>query len=244
MTSPLRRVQTECGVALVIALMATTLMLTLGCALVLLSSSETVITANFRAAHEAAYAADAAMERALADLRNVPDWTTVLSGGARSSFADGAPSGGRTLADGVSIDLAQVTNLANCQKPTVCDDAEIAAITADRPWGANNPRWTLYAYGPLADMLGATTVRSAFYVLAFVGDDSSENDDDSTRDGVSVAGEPNPGRAILAVRAEAFGPRNAHRVIEATVARLEVPPEAPGEPASTELHVLSWRDVR
>ena len=82
MTSPLRRVQTECGVALVIALMATTLMLTLGCALVLLSSSETVITANFRAAHEAAYAADAAMERALADLRNVPDWTTVLSGGA------------------------------------------------------------------------------------------------------------------------------------------------------------------
>lgn len=237
-------VHQERGVALVIALMATTMMLTLGSALVLLSSSETVIAANFRAAHEARYAADAAMERALVDLRGVPDWTMVLSGGVRSSFVDGAPSGNRALIDGSSIDLEQVTNLANCQKPTACADAEIAATTTDRPWGANNPRWTLYAYGALAGSLGASTVHSAFYVIVFVGDDPSENDGDPTLDGFSVAGDPNPGRGIVSVRAEAFGPRNAHRVVEATVARLEIAPAAPGEQAFTELRVLSWRDVR
>jgi hypothetical protein len=46
------------------------------------------------------------------------------------------------------------------------------------------------------------------------------------------------------IRAEAFGPRNAHKVIEATVARLAVPPAAPGEQTSTELRVLSWTEVR
>src|SRR5437016_10326833 len=115
----------ETGLALVIALLATTLMLALGGALVLLTSSETVIAANFRAGHEGLYAADAAFERALVDLRTVPDWTRVLSGGERSSFADGAPSGSRTLIDGSVIDLAQIANLANCQKTTTCSNAEI-----------------------------------------------------------------------------------------------------------------------
>ena len=234
----------ERGVALVIAIMAMTLMLTLGGALVLLSSSETVIAANFRTAHEAMYAADAAFERSLADLRGESDWTPVLSGGVRSAFADGPPSGARTLVDGSTIDLDQITNLANCLKPIVCSAADLTAPTTERPWGGNNPRWTLYAYGPLANMLDAPAVRSAFYVVAFVGDDPSENDGDPTRDGFSPAGNPNPGKGIVMIRAEAFGPRNAHKVIEATVARLAVPPAAPGEQTSTELRVLSWTEVR
>src|SRR6185295_19173162 len=94
----------EHGVALVIALMAMTLMLSLGGALILLSSSETAIAANFRAAHEATYAADAVMERALAELGRLPDWTPVLDGGMQSSFIDGPPSVTRTLLDGSAID--------------------------------------------------------------------------------------------------------------------------------------------
>jgi hypothetical protein len=234
----------ERGVALVIAIMAMTLMLTLGGALVLLSSSETAIAANFRAAHEATYAADLAIERSLADLRGETDWTPVLVGGVRSGFADGPASGPRTLVDGSTIDLDQITNLANCQKPTICSAADLTATTAERPWGANNPRWTPYAYGAVADILGASTVRSAFYVVAFVGDDPSENDGDPTRDGFSVAGIPNPGKGIVVIRAEAFGPRNAHKVVEATLARLAVPPATPGEQTSTELRRLSWTEVR
>jgi hypothetical protein len=243
MTNAVLHVDSERGVALVIAIMATTLMLTLGGALVLLSSSETAIASNFRAAHEATYAADAAMERALTDLRREPDWTPVLRGGGGSSFVDGSSSGTRTLVDGSTIDLDQITNRTNCHRLTACSAAELAAITTDRPWGANNPRWTPYAYGPLSDLLEHQAVHSGFYVVVFVGDDPSENDDDPTLDGFSVGSTPNPGAGVIVVRAEAFGPRNAHRVVEATVARVDTLPGSPAEPASTELRVFSWRDV-
>jgi len=219
-------------------------MLSLGGALILLSSSETAIGANFRAAHEATYAADAVMERAIADLGRVADWTMVLDGSVQSTFIDGASSGSRELVDGSTIDLPQITNLANCQKSTACSAADVVATTSERPWGANNPRWVPYAHGALADMLSAQRIHSGFYVLAFVGDDPSENDDDPSADGFSVAGRPNPGKGIVVIRAEAFGPRSAHRGLEATIARLEVPPPAPGEPISTELRVLSWRQLR
>jgi len=244
MTPPSTPIETERGVALIIALMAMTMMLALGSALVLLSSSETVIAANFRAAHEAIYAAEAAIEVTLADLRIVPDWTLALSGDVRSLFVDGAPSGTRTLIDGSTVDLDRITNQANCQKPTACSPADLAATTTERPWGANNPRWTPYAYGPLAGLLGAQTVNSAFYVIAFVGDDPSENDNDPALDGFSASGSPNPGNGIVRIRAEAFGPRSAHKVIEASVARVELPPATPGEQPSTELRVLSWREAR
>jgi Tfp pilus assembly protein PilX len=232
----------ERGIALVVALMTMVLMMTLGAALVLITSSETIIAANFRSGQEAFYAADAVFERALADLRSVPDWTSVLGGGTRSTFTDGPPAGIRTLVDGSTIDLTQVTNIANCQKPTACSNADIAATTSERPWGLNNPQWTPYAYGRLADSLGAATVSSPFYVVALVGDDPSENDGDPTRDGVSVGGLGNPGLGRMLVRAEAFGPRSAHRVIEALVARIDTP--APAGGVSTELRVLSWREVR
>lgn len=238
------RLSREQGVAVIIAVMATTLMLTLGGALILLSSSETAIAANFRVAHEATYAADAAIERALADLHSQADWTPLLAGSVQSSFADGLPSGTRTLADGSTIDLDGITNLANCQKATVCSDAEVAAVTTDRPWGANNPRWTLFAYGPLSNTLGSAAVRSAFYILAFVGDDPSENDGNPSVDGLMAANSPNPGNGVVVVRGEAFGPRGAHKVVEATIARLTIPSADPGAQPSTELRVVSWREVR
>lgn len=231
------------GIALVLAVMMMTLMLSLGSALVLLSSSETAIAANFRASDEAFYAADTALQRTIAELQLAPDWTTVLGGAVRSPFVDGDATGNRTLIDGSTINLDQITNLANCEKQTTCSDAEMAAVTATRPWELNNPHWVPFAYGPLSDSLGTASVYSPFYVIAFVADDPSENDDDPRQDGIAVDGLPNPGLGILVVRAEAFGPRRAHKVLEATVRRAELP-SAPGEPVSTELHVLSWRDPR
>ena len=82
----------ERGVALVIAMMTMTLMLSLGSALILLSSSEVAIAANFRASHEALYAADAVVERTIADLKAAPDWTAVLNGTAQATFVDGVIS--------------------------------------------------------------------------------------------------------------------------------------------------------
>ena len=52
-------IRREDGVALIVALMATMLMTALGVALILTTSSETMITANYRNGQEALYAADA-----------------------------------------------------------------------------------------------------------------------------------------------------------------------------------------
>ena len=66
-----------------------------------------------------------------------------------------------------------------------------------------------------------------------VGDDPSENDGDPLQDG---SDEDNPGAGVLALRAEAFGPGGAHRVIEATVAR---PDESGGGIAPAGVRMLS-----
>ena len=232
----------ERGVALVVALQTVVLVMALGAALVLITSSEMAIASNFRAGREAFYAADAAFERALADLGTTPDWDAVVAGNRRSSFIDGAPTGVRRISDGSTIDLAEIVNMANCQKPAACTDADLAAQTSERPWGANNPTWVAYAYGPLADSAGGGSIRSAFYVVALVGDDPSENDGDPARDGLSVGGVPNPGHGVVIVRAESFGPRSAHRTVEGTVAQTRtLDPRNGGAPG---LRVLAWREVR
>ena len=108
--------------------------------------------------------------------------------------------------------------MLDCGKADGCSDADLNAWTDERPWGMNNPRWKLYAYGNLQDMMPTATINSPYYVMLLVGDDPSENDDDPTKDGASAA---NPGAGVLALRAEAFGPRGAQKVIEATIARTD-----------------------
>jgi hypothetical protein len=215
--------------ALVIALLALLLMTALGAALVLITSSETIIAGNFLTSIEALYAADAAAERAIAELDGVVDWDAVLDGSLRSTFVDGAPSGSRTMADGTTIDLAAVVNMANCGKVAGCSGAEMDAITPQRPWGANNPRWQLYACGRLRDTTPAGTVDSPFYVIVLVGDDPAETDGNPLQDG---AGTGNPGAGVVAIRAEAFGPRAARKAVEVTVARQAGP------------RLLSWREIQ
>ena len=212
-------IRDEHGIAMIVALMAMLLMSALGIALVLTTSSETTIASNFSNSSEALYAADAAVERSMEDILTVPDWNKLLDGSAQSAFVDGPPSGVRTLPDGSTIDLTQALNMANCQKVTTCSTAEMNASTADRPWATNNPRWKLYSYANLRDLLPSTdTINSAYYVLVMVADDPSENDDDPTKDGASAT---NPGSGVIAMRAEAFGPRGAHKTIELTLARTD-----------------------
>jgi Tfp pilus assembly protein PilX len=203
----------ERGAALVLALMAVLLLAALGFALLATTTTESMIASNYRSSQEGFYAADAAAERVLADLPAVSNWNTVLDGSTRSAFVDGPPSGVRTLSDGSAIDLVQVVNAANCGKPTGCTAADLTAnATGDRPWGVNNPVWRLYAYGRLTDLVPGGAGDSIFYVVAMVGG----------------------GASVLALRAEAFGPRGAHKVVELTVARAE----------NGGVRTLSWREIR
>lgn len=225
------RPRSERGVALILALMGVLLLSALGLGLVLTTSMELLIVGNYRNSEEALYGAEAALERALQDLRIVPDWNTILAGTDRSAFIDGPPDGTRVLPDGSIIDLTKLTNVANCGKTIACSAAELDAVTDERPWGTNNPRWTLYAYSPVRALLPADTINSPFYVITWVGDDPSENDGDPATDG-SV--QTNPGTGVIALRSAAFGPGGTHKVIEAAVAR-----SGPGS-----VRILSWRQRR
>ena len=211
-----RSLRSESGVALIVSLMAMLFMMALGTALMLSTTTETKISNNFRSSSEALYAADAGLERSMDDLLTIPDWNSMLSGAATSAFIDGAP-GNRLLYDGTTLNLNEVLAYANCQK-TSCTTADYTAVTLERPWGVNNPRWQLFAYGPLDNMIPTASINSPFYVVVMVGDDPSENDGDPLKDG-SVA--TNPGSGVMALRAEVFGPRGVHKTIELTVARTD-----------------------
>jgi hypothetical protein len=219
------------GAALIVAIMAMTLLMALGAALVMTTSSETLIANNYRKSSEALYAADAVLELALHELPRVAGWDPVLNGSSRSAFIDGLPLNVvRTLQDGSTIRLDEVLNRANCQKTSVCTSADVNALSSERPWGANNPRWQPYAYGHLNNLTSATPINSQFFVVLLAGDDAAENDGDPGKDGAS---EGNQGSGVLALRAEAFGPGGAYKLIEATVGRTE-----------TGIRVLSWRARR
>jgi hypothetical protein len=210
----------EDGVALLLAIMTVLLMSAIGTALILASSSETMIAAHFRDNLEARYAASVMLARGVDDLAAVDDWTSVSGGVLQSTWVDGVPAGARTLPDGSTIDLVQIRNLANCQKAVACAADDLAAVTDDRPWGVNNPRWTPYAYGPLRDMLRRGAIDSPYYVVLFVGN--------------------GPAAALLALRAEAFGPRGAHAIVEATADKTDYNDET----GQAVVRILSWREVR
>lgn len=185
------------------------------------------IASAFRRAIEADYAADAGLARALVDLEALPDFTAALDGSARSAFVDGPPGGVRALAGGLAVDLDLEQSLATCGVPPPCTEARRTAVTQVRPWGPNNPRWRLFAYGPLAALVPAGGAAASHYLVVLVGDDPAETDGDPDRD--ATAG--GPGAAILRLRAEAFGPGGAHRTVQALAART-----SPG----TRLRVLEW----
>jgi Tfp pilus assembly protein PilX len=218
----------EQGMALIVALMAMALMTALGMALMLMSQTETLISANYRDSMEGQYAADAGIERVMDDVLTVPDWNTLLAStdGLTSSVTSGfigtAPSTPVTMPDGRTINLSNATNMINCGKTTACSAGDMDTSTLDRPWGKNNPRFRLYAWGPVDDLISTGTLNSPFYVAIWVADDAAENDDDPSKDGdPSPSGNPNTGAGVLTLRAESFGPMGAHHVIETTIAKTQ-----------------------
>lgn len=184
----------ERGVALVIVLLSTMLLTALAISLVLLTSSETLLTANYRNAHESLYAADAAVERVVQDLLTVSQWNDLLSGAVQSSFVEGSTT--TTLADGTSIDV-------NRERDRV--QAETDSLDV---WGTNDPVWRVYSYGPMANML-PEGIETDAYVMVLIGDDPSESDGNPLADS----------NGVLTLHAEAWGAGGARKVVEVTVAR-------------------------
>jgi PilX N-terminal len=191
------RLAGEEGTALVIALMAVLLLTALGATVVMVTNTETKISANHRNSTEALYAADAAVERVVEELLMVPRWNDILNGTAHSAFSDGSPTATRTLPAGGTIRLdAATTQLQN-------DSNAVAQ------WGANNPQWKLFAWGPLSDISPGVEIDSPMYAVVWIADDPAEADGDPAADT----------NGTLTVHAEALGPFGTRKVIEVTVAR-------------------------
>jgi hypothetical protein len=205
----------EDGVALLAAIMATLLIAALAGALLMTMTEETAIADSFRSGAEALYAAEAGIDRSVDVLSATADWNSVAGGAGPPAFTDGAV-GVRTLADGVQIDLAQAVSLANCAKGTACTDSDITAVTADRPWGLANPRWGLYGYGPVSTLLPSAATSPVYLIVL----------------AAAAVGSTASSAPVLVLRAEAYGPRGAHRVVEA-----EVEQEAAG------VRLRAWRTV-
>jgi hypothetical protein len=131
----------------------------------------------------------------------------------------------RTLPDGTKLDLDKATNVLDCGKAAGCNDADLNVSTEERPWGMNNPRWKLYAYGPMKDMLPTDTINSSDYVVVWIADDPSETDQNPLKDGEANIDPSypngNPGKGVLAMHAEAYGPWGVKRVIEVTIAKTD-----------------------
>jgi len=147
----------EDGIALVVALMATTLLLALGSALVLLTTTETKVAANDHDGAEAFYAADSAVALAVGELRDDADWSGALDGSRVSTLADGLPSGGRVLPDGDVIDL-----------------------DLERPTDDSGKMWRLYGYGWLATWLPGASVDARIYVAVWLRGDPAGDPDTLT----------------------------------------------------------------
>ena len=207
------RLGNEDGTALIIALMSMMLLMALGAGVVMVSNTETMIAANHRNSQEAIYAADAVVEHVVQDLLMVPRWNDVLAGTVQSSFIDGSMDVQKTLLGGGRITLCCGTNTATSQLQADTDGLNL--------WGANNPRWRLFAWGPLAEILPGQTIDSRYYVAVWVADDPADAVPDAQGNpGATPDGNPlNDSNGVLTLHAEALGPSGTRKVVEVTVAR-------------------------
>ena len=209
-SSPPWMAQSEDGAALAIVLMAMTLVMALGGGVLMVAVTEVRIAAHYRDGLEALHAADAMVERVRAELRAAADAEAVLTGDFPSALRDGAPGGERRIGD-ATINLTELTNIERCNSVAPCSPAALDAVTAERPWGRDNPRWRLYSYGWMSTVTG-TAAGQPLYLVAWVADDPYENDGDPLRDGSGA------GRGRLALRVRAYGGHGARRDLDVILA--------------------------
>lgn len=212
----------ERGSALLCTLMVVSLIATLAAALVLVVTTEAVVTGNYYGSQQGLYAAEAGVERTIGELRLLPTWRGVP--GPSSSTGSIDCNDGQTMPtapDGSTLNLAQLTIRRQNESDAVY------------PTGPDRPVWRLYAHAPLDRLLPGAAPDTA-YVVVWVADDSTDLDGNADVDA----------NGIVMVRAEAFGRRGGRRAVETTIAREEaIDAGLPGV-IRVDVSVIAWREVR
>lgn len=228
----------ERGIALIMVMLVTTFLSALGIGVVLAVFMDRLATGNMTGSVAMLYAADSAIEIAARDLAQIEDWNVVLNGGQGSSFTDGVAGGVRGLPGGGAIDLTLMTNMLNCGRSSTCTTAQMNASSTERPWGSNNPRWRLFAHGPMQQF--PQLARPApCYLAVWIADDGREQDGDPLADEANTL---QPGHGIVRLHAEAFGLAGSRRAIEAELSRV-CPGGEPGG-CLPGIRVQSWQELR
>ena len=177
--------------ALVAALLATTLLVCLGTSLVLLGAAETTLAGHDVQAQGAAHAVYAAVSLAESELRERSSWTGVVTAGgpdlcaAPARFADVALQPPAPW-DGSPIDLHALTVKRQ------------ADGDGTSPPGPAPPVWRLFAYGPISRLIPSEPRRHPFYLVVWAADGSE---------------------GTLRLFATALGPSGVVSSLEASVAR-------------------------
>jgi len=234
---PMARRARERGVALIVAMVVLALVAAIGLGLVLTTSLEPLTAANYESSWAAFFAAEAGIAVAGHELATIADWNAVLTGQVGSAVLE-RPGPVLDLPDGSSASLSDLTNVATCGHAEPCTSAELTAFTVERPWGPNNPRWQVFGHGRLDQLLPGGSGAVPVEVVVWVGDDPGDSDGDPLRDSETApGGEWRPGACVVAVRAEAFAARSAHRAIIATFSRA-----SPGCGAG--IRLVSWHELK
>ena len=100
-----------------------------------------------------------------------------------------------------------------------------------------SPRWTLFAFGPIA-RVSQLTRPVPCYLAVWVADDSREDDGNPLADAI----EDRAGHGIVRVHAETFGVAGSRRAIEAELARV-CRASASGS-CLPGIRVQSWQELR
>lgn len=185
--------------------------------------TETMVSARFRRATEALYAAEAGLAAAISELREQPSWTPVLDGTVTSLFSVGSFQGSARVPGGGSVMLCCG---AGSVADRVANESRLSAVPARRVL-----EWQPFLWSPL-DTLAGDATPSGFLIVVFVADDEEDDGDVDPRRDVN---------GIVTVRAEAVESGDVHRTVEALVRRRDPSPEAGPRP---NVAILRWREIR
>jgi hypothetical protein len=196
---------------------------------------EVIVAERFRQSEEARYAAQAALEVAVAELRPLSSWSTVVNGADNSRFTQGGFLGAKNVPGGGVVNVC-------CDVDSVFDrfttTSRASPVPVRRALVWRPFIWTTF------NALVPRDPPSRLFVIVFVADDEED---------VVTEGEGDT-NGVLLLRAEAIDPSGLHRTVEALIARPAVgQPQKDAETgmaieepqtAMSQVAILTWREVR